>query len=110
MSGIEEEISIGWTCGSGIASTSTPPKRSPTAQPKSSTPFSFASKRAEYMANRVNTMAQLVMAPCIAPSVDEMITGSNESDPNKSLGNGNVRVTSQISRHVSEKIALFSFL
>ena len=110
MSGIEEEISIGWTCGSGIASTSTPPKRSPTAQPKSSTPFSFASKRAEYMANRVNTMAQLVMAPCIAPSVDEMITGSNESDPNKSLGNGNVRVTSQISRHVSKKIALFSFL
>jgi hypothetical protein len=50
----------------------TPPRRS-ASNDSSSTPFSFASKRAEYMANRVNTMAQLVMAPCIAPSLNEVM-------------------------------------
>ena len=54
-----------------------PPRWSP-SNDFSSSPFSFASKRAEYMANRVNIMAQLVIAPCIAPSVKEV----NQNGPN----------------------------
>ena len=58
----------------------TPPRRS-ASNDSSSTPFSFASKRAEYMANRVNTMAQLVMAPCIAPTLPDGIgKGTHLSD------------------------------
>ena len=47
------------------------------------------------MANRVNTMAQLVIAPCIAPSVNEMVSSSNEKSPKSK---GHTRITSQTSR------------
>jgi hypothetical protein len=62
----------------------TPSKRSPrNGSSFSSTPFSFASKRAEYMANRVNSMAQIVMAPCMAPHLSEdMLNGGNASSGN----------------------------
>ena len=97
---IQKDVSRNWTCGAtNIASTalpkrrSAPPKRFSASVSSSSTPFSFAAKRAEQMANRVNTMAQLVMAPCIAPSVDETISRSSENDsPRQSI-----RVTSQSS-------------
>jgi len=93
---IQEETTSDWTCGSssGIA-TATLKRSSSTGQSKSSTPFSFASKRAEYMANRVNTMAQLVIAPCIAPSVNEMVSSSNEKSPRSK---GHTRITSQTNR------------
>ncbi|KAL9179628.1 hypothetical protein ACHAXT_008918 [Thalassiosira profunda] len=82
---IEEEPSSGWACGSGIVSTPPKPKRSSPQPTGSSTPFSFASKRAEYMANRVNNVAQLVMAPCIAPSVDGSVhDGVEDYAPAKS--------------------------
>ena len=69
---IQEETLL--SCGSNsIVDTNTAEK--PSRRSERSTPFSFASKRAEYMANRVNTMAQLVMAPCIAPSIDTTISG-----------------------------------
>jgi hypothetical protein len=85
---IQEETSTGWGCGSGIPSQSTR-RRSP-LQIKSSTPFSFAAKRAEDMANRMNNVAQMMIAPCIAPPVDEMIAGGSKGG-SLSLGNGAVR-------------------
>jgi hypothetical protein len=62
-----EEAAMLWTCGAGVVSTKTP--RRSTTQTKISTPFSFSTKRAEDMANRV---ARIVIAPCIAPSLDDM--------------------------------------
>ena len=67
----------------------TPPRKSNSPN-ASSTPFSFASKRAESMANRVNTMAQRVIAPCMAPSWTEVmpndanISSHNPADPSSS--------------------------
>lgn len=99
--GTQEETSSDWTCGSGIPST--PPRQNSPIKTRSSTPFSFASKRAEYMANRVNTMAQLVMAPCIAPSSDDMISDGVDVTPrhsvNVSSSNGKFRVTSNIASY-----------
>ncbi|KAL7539684.1 hypothetical protein ACHAXR_011103 [Thalassiosira sp. AJA248-18] len=103
---IQEETPRGWACGSDTGGITTP-KRSPVRQrfESSSTPFSFASKRAEYMANRVNTMAQLVMAPCIAPSVDDMISGgmngspSSHSHVNGTSGSKKIRVTGKLASY-----------
>lgn len=58
-----------WTCGSSNRNTLLSPKRSPTKR-KSFSPFSFATRRAEDMANRVSSVAQLMMAQCIAPTYD----------------------------------------
>ena len=63
----------------------TPPRRSPSSD-SASTPFSFAGKRAEYMANRVNTMAQLVMAPCIAPTLPDGTTNGTYLNNTSSKG------------------------
>ncbi|KAL3803405.1 LOW QUALITY PROTEIN: hypothetical protein HJC23_009369, partial [Cyclotella cryptica] len=76
----------------------TPSKRSPqNGNTSSSTPFSFASKRAEYMANRVNTMAQLVMAPCMAPNLSEdTLNGGNSSSGNSVGQSSNDRAPNSI--------------
>lgn len=81
----------------------TPSKRSPkNGTTFSSTPFSFASKRAEYMANRVNTMAQIVMAPCMAPHMSEdTLNGGNESSDNSVGQSSNDRTPISVSISVS---------
>ena len=89
--GMHEEAAIGWTCGSGIVRAKTP-RRSPT-QAKTSTPFSFSAKRAEDMANRVNSMARLVIAPCIAPPLDDT---SPLHKVNGTLNNGKVAIARQM--------------
>ena len=95
---IQEETSLGWGCGSGIPTQQTR-RRSP-VQIKSSTPFFFAAKRAEDMANRMNSVAQMMIAPCIAPPVDEMIAGGSRRGPlppgNGTVRNGKVRTSSEM--------------
>ena len=72
--------------GSSNSDCITSPRKSPQGESNASTistPFSFASKRAEYMANRVNTMAQIMMKPCIAPSLNDAVpVGGNVSTSN----------------------------
>jgi hypothetical protein len=89
--GIHDAIAMSWTCGSGIVGANTP-QRSPT-RTKISTPFSFSTKRAEDMANRVNSMARLVIAPCIAPSVDAT---SPRHTVNGTLNDGKISTTIQM--------------
>jgi hypothetical protein len=92
---IQEETSSGWGCGSGIVLTQRSRRTSP-ERIKSSTPFSFAAKRAEDVANRVNNVAQMMIAPCIAPPVDEMMLRGQ---------NGNIRTSSEmISLNVRQDI------
>eukprot|EP00985_Skeletonema_marinoi_P013757 scaffold6868_cov120-Skeletonema_marinoi.AAC.2 len=55
----------GFECGN-VLGFETPTRSKKTAAP---TPFSFAGKRAEYVATRVNSVAQLVLAPCVAPDI-----------------------------------------
>lgn len=75
----------------------TPPRRSlSNSNDFSSTPFSFASKRAEYMANRVNTMAQLVMAPCIAPSLPDGMSSDPNLKTKHASSNGNSKSVSLV--------------
>lgn len=76
---IQGEPEVGWGCGSGIPGQTTR-RRSP-EQIKNSTPFSFAARRAEDMASRVNSMAQMIIAPCIAPTMDEMFVGNVKKSP-----------------------------
>lgn len=57
-----------WTCGSSNKNMLSP-KRSPTKR-RPFSPFSFATRRAEDMANRVTSVAQHMMAQCIAPTYD----------------------------------------
>jgi hypothetical protein len=90
-SSMHEEAAIGWTCGSGIARVKTP-RRSP-IQTKTSTPFSFSAKRAEDMANRVNSMARLVIAPCIAPPLDDT---SPLHKVNGTINNGKFAIARQM--------------
>jgi hypothetical protein len=75
-----EEAEMLWNCGSGVVSTKTP--RRSTTQTKISTPFSFSTKGAEDMANRV---ARIVIAPCIAPSLDDT---TPRHSANGTLNNG----------------------
>ena len=61
----QEEDEEGFECGKALGfETPIRSKRNST-----STPFTFAGKRAEYVATRVNNVAQLVLAPCVAPEV-----------------------------------------
>lgn len=108
-SDIQEDTSTGWGCGSAIPTQRTR-RRSP-VQIKSSTPFSFAAKRAEDMANRVNIMAQMMIAPCIAPPVDEMITDGSLCEPittgNGAVRNGKNRASSEmIASNVRQKMLI----
>lgn len=61
----EEDNRNGFECGE-VLGFETPTRSKKTAAP---TPFSFAGKRAEYVATRVNSVAQLVLAPCVAPDI-----------------------------------------
>ena len=69
---LTQEDGNGFTCGKVLGFDT--PSRSKKASAPTPTPFSFAGKRAEYMATRVNSVAQLVLAPCVAPSMNEIMT------------------------------------
>ena len=61
----QDDDGNGFTCGK-VLGFDTPTRSKKAAAP---TPFSFAGKRAEYVATRVNSVAQLVLAPCVAPDI-----------------------------------------
>jgi len=61
----QDDEANGFTCGK-VLGFDTPTRSKQAAAPK---PFSFAGKRAEYVATRVNNVALLVLAPCVAPNV-----------------------------------------
>jgi hypothetical protein len=67
----------GFNCGK-VLGFDTPARSKKTASP---TPFSFAGKRAEYVATRVNSVAQLVLAPCVAPSTDDVMSPPRQKMP-----------------------------
>ena len=47
-------------------------------------PFSFAGERAKLMAQRINTVAQVMMTPCIAPNLSSILAKKSTASPPQS--------------------------